>query len=97
MAEDNPEGILAGYTYEVYNMQNVLQKKSDGIVKITTPITIETDGMWKISIIAVDKAGNTSSPKLVEVYKDTVKPTVGTPVVENIQERSFRIRVSAGD
>ncbi|MCI8519638.1 MAG: hypothetical protein HFJ51_06275, partial [Clostridia bacterium] len=53
--------------------------------------------MWKIAITAVDKAGNTSSPKLVEVYKDTVKPTVGAPVVENILERSFRIRVSAGD
>ena len=96
-AEDNVEGIIAGYTYEVYNLQNVLQKKSDGIVKINTPITIETDGMWKIAITAVDKAGNTSSPKLVEVYKDTVKPTVGAPVVENILERSFRIRVSAGD
>ncbi|MCI8519089.1 MAG: hypothetical protein HFJ51_03115, partial [Clostridia bacterium] len=41
-AEDNEGGIIAGYTYEVYILQNVLQKKSDGIVKINTPITIET-------------------------------------------------------
>ena len=54
-------------------MDNVLQKKSNGIIKIDTPIPIETDGMWRVAIIAVDKAGNTSSPKLVEVYKDTIK------------------------
>ncbi|MCI8519124.1 MAG: hypothetical protein HFJ51_03345, partial [Clostridia bacterium] len=96
-ASDNEGGIIAGYTYEVYNMENVLQKKSSGIIKIDTPIPVETDGMWKVAITAVDKAGNTSSPKLVEVYKDTVKPTVGDPIIENVQERSFKIRISAGD
>ena len=78
-------------------MENVFQKKSNGIIDINKSIAVETDGEWQILIKAVDKAGNESGEKLVEVHKDTVPPTVDTPIVENITEHGLRIRVSAGD
>ena len=93
----NQEGELAGYKYEVYNMSNLLQKKSNTIIPIERKIPIETDGEWKVIIKAVDKAGNESGEKLVEVYKDTVPPRVDTPEISNITGRGFRITVSAGD
>ena len=78
-------------------MENVFQKKSNGIIDINKSIAVETDGEWQILIKAVDKAGNESGEKLVEVHKDTVPPTVDTPIVENITEHGLRIRVSAGE
>lgn len=73
-AEDNIQGELSGYIYEVYDINNILRKKSNGILKIDTPISVETDGIWKIKINAIDKAGNESLDKIVEVKKDTVEP-----------------------
>ena len=82
-AEDNIGGVVQGYTYEVYNMDNVLQKKSNGIIPIERSIPVETDGEWKVIIKAVDEAGNESAEKLVEVHKDTEKPSIDRPSIEN--------------
>ena len=78
-------------------MNNVLQKRSNGVIPIERNIVIETDGEWKVLVKAVDKAGNESGEKLVEVHKDTVPPRVDTPEISNITGRGFRITVSAGD
>ena len=96
-ATDNEGGTVQGYIYEVYNMENILQKKSNGIIDIQKTIPIETDGEWKVIIKAVDEAGNESGEKMVEVHKDTVKPEVDTPVITNKTASGFRIEVSAGD
>ena len=96
-AEDNIEGQVEGYTYEVYNMNNVLQKTSNGVIPISRNIQVETDGEWKILVKVQDKAGNISGEKLVEIHKDTEIPRIDTPIIENITARGFRIRVSAGD
>ena len=96
-AQDNVGGVVKGYTYEVYNMDNILQKKSNGIIDIEKTIPVETDGEWKIIIKAVDEAGNESAEKMVEVHKDTMPPTVDTPIISNITGNGFRIEASAGD
>ena len=78
-------------------MNNVLQKKSNGIIDIEKTIPIETDGEWKVIIKVVDEAGNESEEKMVGVHKDTGLPTVETPVITNKTASGFRIEVSAGD
>ncbi len=65
-----------------------------------TPIKIETDGQYKIKMLAVDKAGNRQEiPKIIEVHKDTIKPEVGTPIIESskITATGFEITIAAGD
>jgi hypothetical protein len=75
----DPEGVLAGYTYEVYDINDVKQSENKKITKTDVKIPIETDGEWKYLITAHDMAGNKSSSFPVEIHKDTVKPEIGTP------------------
>ena len=96
-ATDNIGGVVQGYTYEVYDMDNILQKKSNGIIDINRKIPVETDGEWKVIIKAIDEAGNESGEKLVEVHKDTEKPSIDRPSIENKTGTGFTITASAGD
>ena len=95
----DPKGILAGYTYEVYDLQNNKQegKGSTKIQKLETKIPLTDDGEWKILITAEDMAGNKSASFPIEIHKDTVEPRVDTPQVSNITETGMKVSVSAGD
>ena len=96
---NDPKGILAGYTYEVYDLRDNLQegKGSTKIQKLETKIPLIDEGEYKILITAEDMAGNKSTSFPIEIHKDSIAPRVDTPVITNITETGMRVSVSAGD
>ncbi|MCI8620783.1 MAG: fibronectin type III domain-containing protein, partial [Clostridia bacterium] len=96
---NDPKGILAGYTYEVYDLKDNLQegKGSTKIQKLETKIPLTGEGEYKIRITAEDMAGNKSASFSIEIHKDSIMPRVDTPQISNITETGIKISVSAGD
>lgn len=104
---NDPKGILEGYTYSIKNKigailtpeTKVTEKQENGTYKpIKNEPNMQADGEYTVTIQAEDQAGNKSAPATeITIKKDTERPTVGEPKIENITGTSFRVSVSAGD
>ena len=85
-------GKIIGYEYEVKNLatdQIITNLKR--VDDINTSIKITTDGEYGVTIKAIDEAGNKSTTKTINVYKDTEKPEVGTPQTRDYIAEGFTI------
>ncbi|MCI8396751.1 MAG: hypothetical protein HFJ52_03600 [Clostridia bacterium] len=96
-AEDTPAGILDGYVYKITNKTTNQTTTETHQKDIDKQITIEEDGEYTVNIQAIDQAGNKSPTRTIEIKKDSIKPTVGTPEITNITETSFQISISYRD
>lgn len=95
-AEDQESGITA-YQYEVTDIDGETIIKQETLVEdIGIPIKIQTDGEYVIRVKAIDKAGNQSDSKTINIHKDTEAPIVGTPAIYGAEETDNGIDVAIG-
>ena len=85
-------GKIIGYEYEAKNLvTNNIITNLKRVDDINTSIKITTDGEYAITVKGVDEAGNRSTTKTINVYKDTEKPEVGTPQTRDYIAEGFTI------
>ena len=85
-------GKIIGYEYEVKNLKtNKIITNLKRVDDINTSIKITTDGEYGVTKKAIDEAGNKSTTKTINVYKDTEKPEVGTPQTRDYIAEGFTI------
>ena len=97
----DPTETIDGYNYTLLDINGTELKAKTHIQNLNTTLStanlMPEDGIYVFHITANDKAGNESTTKVVEVRRDTVPPTVGTPQITDITETGFQLTISAGD
>ena len=91
-------GKIIGYEYEAKNLvTNNIITNLKRVDDINTSIKITTDGEYGVTIKAIDEAGNKSTTKTINVYKDTEKPEVGELTITEENPDGFTMHLGATD
>lgn len=90
-ATDENSGI-AGYEYTVTNTYtNKIIINKETLKGQEKEISIKADGIYKIEIIAIDRAGNRSSTTTTTIYKDSTAPNEFMPTIARESAKGFTI------
>lgn len=91
-------GKVIGYIYTAKNKKTETYIATNKEIEdITKPLNITTDGEYEIQIRVKDEAGNMSNTNTINVYKDEVKPEIGTATISDITTDGFTIQAGAKD